>query len=639
MIIGTAGHIDHGKTSLVKALTGVDADRLPEEKARGITLDLGFAYTQLASGQVLGFVDVPGHEKLVHNMLAGAGGIDCVLLVIAADDGPMPQTVEHLEILNLLGLDRGAIVMTKIDAVPPGRVEEVRAAIADLVSGTGLANAPLFPVSSTTGAGVAQLRDFLEQFAAAPPPRPQGANFRLAVDRAFSLTGIGTVVTGAIHAGTIAVGDEVIVSPRAIRVHVRGLHAQDRPAQQATVGQRCALNLAAPGFERSRIVRGDWVLHPALHAPVMRFDARLRSPQGAPAALRHWAPAQCFLGAARVGCRVALLEAERLEPGGQMLAQIVLEREIGALAGDRFVLRDAGLRRNLAGGTVIDPFPPARGRRTAARLAVLRVAALLDPAAALSAALEAAAHGVDLRRFALAWNRPLDAFDHVPGTRIVAHGATRLAFGASTWADLRRRMLHRVEEEHERAPDMTGVSRERLRRMVAPAIDPAVIDALVEELTGEELLQRAGVWIHLPGHEVSLDPGEEKLWSRVRPLLERAPFNPPRVRDLGRELNVEENAVRVVLKRSARIGTVYPVAHDHYFTARAVLELSQIVRSVEGDCGHVDAAQFRDCIGTGRKLAIQILEFFDRIGFTRRVKDSHLLRNPRLFEQQAQEGG
>src|SRR2546427_610484 len=306
MIIGTAGHIDHGKTALIKALTGIDADRLKEEKARGITIDLGYAFYPLPHGAVLGFIDVPGHERFVHNMLAGATGIDFVLLVVAADDGVMPQTREHMEIIELLGVKRGAVALTKID-----RVE----------------SAPV---------------------AASPPPAGAADGcFRLAVDRCFTLSGSGTVVTGTVFSGSVGVGDHLLVSPPGWEVRVRSIHAQNRAAERGVAGQRCALSLV--GVEKKDIARGDWVLETAVHGPTARFDASLKLPPSAARALRHWTPVHVHLGAAEAMGRVSLLQATGIEPGGSGRAQIVLDRPIGALRGYRFIFSDHDAQQTMQG--------------------------------------------------------------------------------------------------------------------------------------------------------------------------------------------------------------------------------------------------------------------------------------------------
>src|SRR5450755_2471287 len=377
MIIGTAGHIDHGKTTLVRALTGVDTDRLPEEKARGISIELGYAYTPIEQGNLLCFVDVPGHERFVHTMLAGATGIDLALLVVAADDGVMPQTREHLNILMLLGVGEGAIALTKIDAVSESRVGEVEREVRNLVASTQLAGAPIFPVSGRTSAGVETLRQFLEERARQHRASMDEGYFRLAVDRSFTLHGIGTVVTGTVHSGEVRVGADVVVAPEGRAARVRCIHAQDRDAELGTVGQRCALNLA--GIARDQVRRGDWIVAPAVALTTDRFDARLTLLADGRKSLRSGATVHVHLGAAHVPGRAALLDAtlsaeadrDELLPGKSRLVQFVLQTPIAAWHGDRFIVRDASATRTLGGGQVLDPFAPARYRRSPERLEVL----------------------------------------------------------------------------------------------------------------------------------------------------------------------------------------------------------------------------------------------------------------------------
>jgi len=634
VIVGTAGHIDHGKTSLVKALTGVDADRLPEEKARGITLDLGFAYTPLPDGEVLGFVDVPGHEKLVHNMLAGATGVDFVLLVVAADDGPMPQTREHLQILDLLGLSAGAVALTKADLVSPERAAQAEAELAALLSTSVLSAAPVFRVSSVTGQGVQALRRHLEAQAARLAVRPPAGHFRLAVDRCFTLAGAGTVVTGTAFSGQTSVGDTLILSPPGIEVRVRSIHAQNHPTQKGVAGQRCALNIVGEGFAKDQVQRGHWVLARPVHAPTERLDVQLRLLATERGPLAHWTPVHVHLGAAEAMARVALLEDRELAPGTTALAQLVLDRAVGALHNDRFVLRDQSATRTVGGGSVVDPFPPSRGRRTPARLALLRGWVNATPAEGLRAALEHTAHGVDAARFAQGWNLTeleLQALVRAADARLSGSPDARLALSSSAWSRLGQKILEALTAEHVRAPDMIGVGREQLRRLAAPGLLRGPFDEMIAELRERGLIQQRGPWLHAPDHRVKLTPAEDKLWAKVFLLLEQTPFQPPRVRDLARTLSIEEGPMRELLRRAARSGDVFPVAHDHYFSQDAVAALADIARAVEEQHGCINAAQFRDRIGTGRKLAIHILEFFDRVGFTRRVKDSHVVRQPALF--------
>lgn len=362
MIVGTAGHIDHGKTALVRALTGVETDRLKEEKARGITIELGFAYLAEA-GRSIGFVDVPGHERFVHTMLAGASGIDFALLVVAADDGPMPQTLEHLAILDLLGLRRGVVVLSKADLVDPARREAVTAEIRAALAPTGLSEAGILPVSTVTGEGLDRLRDRLWQAAAETASRGEDGAFRLAVDRSFVLPGTGTVVTGTILSGAVAVGDTVLVSPAGLPARIRSIHAQNQPAGRGVAGQRCALNLTGEGISRDAVSRGDMILDPALHAPAGRIDALLRLLDSEPRPIGNLLPARLHHASAEVGVRLIPLEAA-IPPGGQGRVQLVLERPIAAAVGDRFILRDASAQRTIGGGQFLDLRPPrARGGR------------------------------------------------------------------------------------------------------------------------------------------------------------------------------------------------------------------------------------------------------------------------------------
>jgi selenocysteine-specific elongation factor len=642
MIIGTAGHIDHGKTTLVKALTGVDADRLPEEKARGITLDLGYAYAPQADGSVLGFIDVPGHEKLIHNMLAGATGIDFVLLVIAADDGPMPQTREHLELLDLLGLDRGAVALTKCDTVDAARVAEARGEIEALLAGTRLEGSPVFALSATTGEGVPALRAHLDATAAAHRQRragfPEHGRFRLAIDRCFTLSGIGTVVTGTAFSGRVGAGDTAIIAPAGngghdgLRVRVKSLHVQDRPAQHGQAGDRCALALAGD-FEKKDIERGMWVVDPAAAHPLRRFQAELHVPSTQPA-LKHWTPVHVHLGATDITGRVALLDCTEVGAGGTALAEILLDRETLAVRGDRFVLRDASAQRTIGGGRVLDGFPPSRHKRSPARLALLNALRDDDPATSLRLMAGQSAAGIDLIRFAANWNlgdAAAAALWQQAALRVVRSGDEQIGFAAASWRAVGDKLLAALAAEHQRAPDMVGVERERLRRLTLPTLARAAFDALVAELIAAGRLAASRAWLHLPEHQASLSPGDRDLFAVLKPLLDAQPFGPPRVRDVAKASGTAEDVVRQLFRRVARAGELYPVAHDHYFTADAVARLASLIAELDAENGAARAADLRDIIyhdgGGGRKVAIHILEFFDRIGYTRRVRDEHVVRS------------
>jgi len=629
MIVGTAGHIDHGKTSLVKALTGVDTDRLKEEKARGISIELGYAYKPLADGSVLGFVDVPGHERFVDHMVAGATGVDFVLLVVAADDGPMPQTAEHLDIVELLGVRAGAIAMTKADRVDGARREECEREIRALVSGGALAEAPIFAVSNVTREGLDALEAHLADAARTISAVRPGAAFRLAVDRSFILAGAGTVVTGTVFSGAVKVGEEVIVSPPGRTARVRSLHAQNRAAESGHAGERCALALA--GVARDEIARGDWVVASAAHLPTQRLDVRLNISKRETKALRHWSTVHLHLGAAHLLARVALLEGESLAPGGSALAQVVTAAPMGALAGDAFVIRDASGARTLGGGRVIDPLGRERNRRAPERLALLRLLELPTPTQRLRALLEQAPEGIDYAAFRRAQNlAPGDADPGAHAERIV-EGEDDIAIGAQRWGALRQRILERLAAYHEVHAEELGPDLGRLRRMDFPRIAPALLHAAAASLLSEGAVARSGPWWHLPGHSIRLDPREEDMARRILPRLEEQAFDPPWVRDFARELGASEQEIRGLMRRLGRRGDVYPVVKDLFYGRSAVARLARIAKDIEDEQGAVRAADFRDRTGVGRKRAIQILEFFDRVGFTRRARDEHRVRGDNLL--------
>ena len=635
MIVGTAGHIDHGKTALVRALTGVDTDRLPAEKARGITIDLGFAYRRVPEAETLGFVDVPGHEGFIHNMLAGAVGIDFVLLVVAADDGPMPQTREHLQIVDLLGIGRGVVVLNKSDLVTRDRIADVTTELRALLARTSLAAAEIMPVSTVTGGGLATLEARLLDAARNMPPRRRGGHFRLAVDRSFALPGIGTVATGTVFAGAVRVGDRLLLSPSGLAARVRALHAQNSPAEIGHAGQRCALNLVGPAIDKDSVRRGDWVLDKELHAPTDRLDAWVRLLASERRPLRHLQPVYLHIGAARVPAHIAMLDRESLRPGDGALAQFTLDRPVGALHGDRIVFRDQAARRTMGGGMVLDPWPPERGRRRPQRLVALASLAEADPQAALLRLLSDDPGWVNLSRFTLARNLTAEAAAELwresEIVRVDGRGAF-FGFGRHNWEALVGAVRTALAAHHRKVPDSPGLEENRLRLALDIRLPPDVFAAAVAAMARDETVQRDGPWLRIPGHAVRLTQADQRLWERIRPLMERARFQPPRVRDFAQALRVREDEVRQLLRRLVRMGMLVEVAHDHFYAKATVAELAAAAHLLakKSQDSKITAAAFRDRIGTGRKLAIQILEFFDRSGMTVREGDLRRTREDRL---------
>jgi selenocysteine-specific elongation factor len=640
MILATAGHIDHGKTALVQALTGVDADRLPEEKRRGLTIDLGFAYARLPDGTELGFVDVPGHERFLPNMLAGVLSIDRVLLVVAADDGPRPQTLEHLDILELIGVAEVTGVVTKTDRVERDRTKAVVEEVRDLLAAAGFAGSPIFPVSSRSGDGIADLTRHLQQSAriaeanrAATPP---AGLFRMPIDRAFTLPGIGLVVTGTVAAGIVTAGERLSISPSGIAVRVRGLHSQNRAVERVIAGERCAVNVAGSFPEGREPSRGDWIVAPERHAPVRRIDLSVRVSRFAEAPLRDGLPVHLHLGTSDIVGRVAVLGGHSIAPGGTGFVQVDLERPIGALHGDRAVLRDHAARHTLAGGRVVDPFAPRRGRRLPARLAVLEATAEANPAQALLRILKVEGL-VSLPEFALARNLTPAELDGSTGSGAflrVGSANAPVAITPDRLAALCDDVVTALALSHQAQPDALGPTRPALLAQLRTLAPEAALEAALSELaaTGRAISQ-GGVW-HLPEHRPRLAPADERLWKRIRPLLVVEDLRPPRVRELALALALEPAAVERLLNRAERLGHVAKVADNRFFLPETLARLAEIAQELAASSpdGTFTAATFKDRSGVGRNLTIQILEYLDKIGATRRQGDARIVvRGGQLF--------
>lgn len=636
MIIGTAGHIDHGKTSLVRALTGVDTDRLKEEKARGISIDLGFAYLPTPDGSVLGFVDVPGHEKFIHNMLAGATGIDFVLFVIAANDGVMPQTLEHLAIVDLLGIDRGIVALTKCDLVTEEHRAQVAIDIANLLAPTRFADVDIVPLSIVSNRGIDELRQRLFAASAQRGQRAVRGRFRLAVDRSFTLPGVGTVVTGTVLSGAVSVGDRVLISPSGLIARIRSIYAQNRATERGEAGQRCALNLVGEGITKNSIARGDVVLDPGLHAPTDRIDAHLQLLQSERKPVIQWLPVRLHHAATEVGARIVLLGDEPIAPGGQALVQLVLEKPIAAAGGDRFVLRDTTAQRTIGGGTFLDLRAPSRKRRTPERLSQLQAYAVAWHQSAIAALLDREPFYVDLS--AMARDRAIDGQDleqiaeRLSIVRIPAASAT-FALSPATWVRLKQSIARTLGVFHSENPDLPGLGLERLRMQLRLRLPAAVFLAVLQGLAKAGEIALDGAWVRLSGHEVRLTHDDEKVWALIQPLLGGADrFRPPRVRDIAGLLNMADPKLRRLLKLLGRMGKVDEVAHDHFFLRETVSEMVDVAIEVATHAPDHQfiAANFRDRLGNGRKVAIQILEFFDRHGVTIRRGDLRRMNKHRL---------
>ena len=681
MIVATAGHVDHGKTALVRALTGVDTDRLPEEKKRGLTIDLGFAYHPLGDGHVLGFVDVPGHERFVRNMLAGVGAIDLALVVVAADDGVMPQTREHTAILDLLGVTECIAVVSKVDKVEAARAGEVSVEIDALLSTTGMRGAEIHRVCALSGAGMDALAGALRERALSLAARAANGRFRLCVDRAFMLKGAGLVVTGTVHAGVASTGDRLVVTPSGHDARIRGIHAQDRPAESARAGERCALNLSGRGIESGAVARGDWIVDRALHAPSDRIDVRLRVLPGEARALRHWTPVHAHLAAAHSTARVAVLGAGSIAPGDSGRVQVVLDHPLHALAGDRIVIRDQSATRTMGGGTIIDPFSPKRGRARPARLAWLDAIEVRgpgwveahdpgqgverdpgraeehvpeqgverdpgraekhvpeqgverDPMRAVERAIASTEAGVDAgwitRAFGVTELEMERMLTSTGAVRVPDAGADR-CFSPAQWADLQDEIVAFLETFHRERPRLHGANANDVRLGIARRVRQGVVEHALAALLHKGAIARRGVTVRLPEHRVTLGTNDERLWPSVARALDPAKGSPPSLRQAAEQLKIEEVELGALLKRATNAGLVLPVTRTRFVPLAAVKTLAAHAESLAGTLpdGRFTAAEYKDHARIGRNFAIELLECFDRSGFTERLGDRRRIRRP-----------
>ena len=614
MIVTLAGHVDHGKTSLVRAITGVETDTLREERERGLTIDLGFAYAvhDSDSSQVLGFVDVPGHHRFIHNMVAGVAARQYALLTVAADDGPMPQSREHLQILELTGVQRGIVALTKCDRVNAGRILEAERETRALLAGTFLDNAHIIRTSAQTGSGIAELTRALWTAHRAQQRDIPERRFRLAVDRAFIVRGSGLVVTGTVHSGRVARNQEVSVFPTGEKARVRGIRAQDQAADAASDGDRTALNLA--GIDAQRIGRGYWLTEAPspLH---WNFAVDLRVVDDFPRPVKHWLPVHVYHATTHSTAHLALLRPGRLEPGHRADVELVTDEPLCTLHGDPIVVRDQGLDRTLGGGPVLTDLPATSRRRQPRRLA--RIAAFKQEG--VKSNLEALIELGPLE------TEPLEHTLGMPPHRLQAllddldaNRRGTAMVGRSLWASWRAATLDFVEGYQAAHPDRTGVRPNQL-----PAGIPAAYRLeLLNELVAEKALGvTAGAW-HPPRHVASLPEAERALLNRVQPLLDVD--QAPSAGDLAKELRMPIAVLDRGLKGLARRGLLVQVSAKRFYRPERLRRIAGYVTDLAGR-GPFTVRGFRDATGIGRNIAIEVLEYFDGRGFTRRTGDTRLV--------------
>lgn len=622
MIIGTAGHIDHGKTALVRRMTGVDTDRLPEEKKRGMTIELGFAHMDLPGGGQVGLVDVPGHERFVRTMVAGATGIDMVLLVVAADDGVMPQTREHLEIIDLLGIATGVVAVSKADLVSTERVEGVRSDIRDLVAGTVLADAPIIPVSAITGEGVEALRAALVETLAALRARSDDGPFWMAVDRVFTVQGFGLVCTGTVRSGAVANDNQVRLLPGGRTVRVRRVQTHGRTVDGVGTGSRCALNLA--GVDKRDVRRGMVVCDAGLGHVASTVDARVTQVRGLAKPIRSHSRVRFHSGTVETIARIQWLEDAPPTPGAGGLAQLRLDDPVPLLYGHRFVLRDEPGQHTLGGGVVLDPMALRRGARRPDRLAALRRLAKLDTTEAIDTLLE--------RRGADGWTLPdlAERLADVPARIDALMGGRddvwREELEGTLWLASRRaveelmpRMVAAVAEFLAVNPRATAMPSATLRSAVCPRLDRRVFRTLLDRMIAAGDLEVVADGVRPVGHRQHFSAEAEALARMVTDHLAYEDQPPPKVETLAHRIGQSLPRLRQFLGELERAGRVVRIDRDFYVNKPELDAWRDLVRAYLAENGEMSAAQFRDAAGIGRNFSIVLLEHLDREGVTRRV--------------------
>ncbi len=633
IVVGTAGHIDHGKSLLIRALTGIDPDRLKEEKERGITIDIGFANLVLADGTRVGFIDVPGHERFVKNMLAGVGGIDLVLLVIAADESVKPQTREHFDICRLLHIRHGLIVLTKADLVESDILDLVRLEVREFVSGSFLESAPVVAVSSRTGSGLNDLKAALQEAAARIPARPATGLLRLPVDRSFSIKGFGSVVTGTLIAGTIQEGGEVAVLPKRMTARVRGLEVFNKPTTLALPGQRTAVNLQ--GVDAGTIERGDVLTEPGVLEPSYLLDVSLEVLASAPAALKNLARVRFHHGTLEAMARVKLLEGGAIPPGGKAFAQLRLEVPVAALPGDRCIVRRYSPPLTIGGGTVLHNRPAKLKSSTAG--ARDRFVSLADPSAAcrLRALVEEAGpQGIDAA--ALRARTGLDQEEvagHLEGAvqrgeLVALPTSVRRYLAGTVYQALSRKVLATLQEFHRKEALKEGFPREELRTRVFSRSHADVFRCLLADLAGRGAIRMEKERVALATHRIALAPQESALMEQIESAFARGGANPPDLDEVVAGLKADPGqAIRLYHLLLAR-GRLVRIQDGKVFHTEALEDLKRRLWELRARSPVIDISEFKDLSGTSRKNAIPLLEHFDQVRVTRREGNRRVILPP-----------
>jgi len=629
IVLGTAGHIDHGKTSLVKALTGVDTDRLKEEKERGITIELGFTYLELPGGKLIGIVDVPGHEKFVKNMVAGATGIDLVALVIAADEGVMPQTREHIEICELLKIRHGLVVLTKIDMVEPDWLELVREDVTEYLADTFLAGSPVLEVSSTTGKGIDELLKTLEGLVQEIPEREAGNFFRLPVDRVFTIKGFGTVITGTTVSGHISTGDEVTVYPQEIQSKIRGIQVHGKEVEEVRAGLRTAINLQ--GVDKAIIRRGDVLATKASLRPTYMVDVILELLPSAPRKLKNRTKARFHSGTSEIISTVVLLDRDELLPGETCFAQIRLDEPIAILKQDRYVLRSYSPVRTIGGGEVLNPLPKKKKRFSDAAISELKTLYTGDIVNVIeqfiySGGFRGVSHD-DLIFLANVGKKRLASVlkDLMAKKIAVQFDKERGLLIHKTFLDkARTELVETIRQYHENFPLRPGLVKEELRSKIKGANNPKMFNFLVNMLRHDGMIILEKEIVRLKDHRVTLALDQEKARQRLENIYLKSGLEPHYFKEIKDTLPVD--TATEVLEVLLRDGVLLKIKEDMFFHREILERLQAKLTAFLEEHGEITTPQFKEMTGVSRKYAIPLIEYLDRAQVTVRVGDSRVLR-------------
>ena len=640
MIIATAGHVDHGKTKLLHALTGINADRLPEEQQRGLTIDLGYAFMAYHSQksnqqQRLGFIDVPGHEKFLSNMLAGVGTAHHAMLIVAGDEGMMPQSYEHLTILRLLAMDSLTVVITKSDLTSVEQQQQLEATLSQLLFQYGFTQATIFHCSAHTNDGINALKQHLIELADNEQQHDNTLNFKLAIDRAFHVKGSGLVVTGTALNGQINVGDSLcLVSHNQLKkgrsqpqiVRIKSIHAQGQATESATANQRVALNISGD-IDKASLNRGDWLLHTAPTTIIKRITVKLTANH----LIKHWQNIQVFHAATHTTGRIALLEDKQLALGETALAEITLDTPLCLTEQDRLLLRDPAQKINLGSAIVIDLLPPNRGKRKPQRLEYLNQRASLNSLNDIIAfKLQ---HAPQSRQQLLEQHQcHTEVISQLlaSNTAIEQYG-DYLCFDSYLQA-LQQHIIATLEQYHQQAQDTLGVGKDRLYRMTALNQPQVIFNAIINQLLNQQLLANTRGWLHLAAHQLQLTQPELQCWHQIEQLMTTDP-QPWWIRDLASAMGENEESLRKLGYKLAQLSYVAAIVKDRYVTHQYLVKMATEVRQHTAQYQKLETAEFRNISQLGRKVAIQLLEYFDKIGFTKRkfnyreLKDQDLLQD------------